>query len=271
MAGFRELTRRRGLKVGTYLGEFATPGIGQMLKAAGCDFAFVDLEHSGFTFETLKSVLRNLHDAGIASVVRPPSKAYHHIARCLDVGAQGLVPPMLASAEEAQRIINYMKYVPEGGRGVALGIAHDNYAPGSVTESLANANAKTALVPLIETAEGVENVFEIAALKNVNCLWIGHFDLSCSLGIPGEFTSRKFNAAIARVMEAARRHKKPVGRLAATPADCAKLHAAGCDFMCYSGDIWLFQAALSSGVTEIRARAAKAKKPKKPKKRAGKK
>ncbi len=258
MGGFRELVKRRGLKVGTYLGEFATPGIGRMLKAADCDYAFVDMEHSGFSFETLKAILRNLHDVGIASVVRPPSKAYHHIARCLDVGAQGLVPPMMASAAEAQRIIDYMKYVPEGGRGVALGIAHDDYAPGPVIESLANANAKTALVPLIETAEGVENVFEIAALKNVNCLWVGHFDLSCSLGIPGQFTSRKFNTAIARVMEASRKHKKPVGRLAASAEECAKLHAAGCDFICYSGDIWLLQAALSSGVADIRARVAKA-------------
>ncbi len=268
MVGFRELTSRSGLKVGTYLGEFATPGIGHTLKAAGCDYAFVDLEHSGFSFETLKSVLRNLHDVGVASVVRPPSKEYHHIARCLDVGAQALVPPMMASAAEARRIINFMKYVPEGGRGVALGIAHDDYTTGPVMESLANANAKTALVALIETAEGAENAFEIAATDNVDCLWIGHFDLSCSLGIPGQFTNRKFNTAVDRIMEAGRRHMKPVGRLAATTAECAELHAAGCEFICYSGDVWLYQAALSSGIADIRARAAKAARSRK---RAGKK
>lgn len=259
MAGFRELTQMRGLKVGTYLGEFAAPGIGQILKVSGCDFAFVDLEHSGFTFETLKAILRWLHDAGIASVVRPPSKEYHHISRSLDVGAQALAPAMIASAEEAQRLVDYMKYVPVGGRGVALAIAHDDYAPGPVKAALAAANAKTSLVALIETEEGAENAFEIAAVRGVDCMWVGHFDLSCSLGIPGEFTHPKFKAAISRIMAAAKRHRKPVGRLGATPADCAKLYAGGCDFTCYSGDIWLFQSALASGVSDIRARAAKKK------------
>ena len=75
MASFHELTQSRQLKLGTYIGEFATPGIGQILKASGCEYAFVDMEHSGFTFETVKAVLRNLHDAGIATAVRPPSAA----------------------------------------------------------------------------------------------------------------------------------------------------------------------------------------------------
>ena len=184
---FRDLTTKRGLKVGTYLGEFATPGIGQILKSANCDFAFVDMEHSGFTYETVMRVLRWLHDAGIATMVRPPSKAYHHIARACDVGAQGVAPPMLGTPEEARQILSYMKYVPEGERGVALGIAHDDYAPGPVMDKLAAANRKTSLVALIETAEGVENADAIAAIDGVDCLWIGHFDLTCSLGIPGQF------------------------------------------------------------------------------------
>ena len=257
MAGrsFRELTKTPGLKVGVYIGEFATPGIGRIAASAGCDFAMVDMEHSGFGYETVKAVLRNLHDAGIASMVRPPSRDDHHVARALDVGAQAIIPPMVGSAEEARRILRAMKYAPDGGRGVALAIAHDDYAPGPVMEKLARANARTALVPLVETREAIENADEIAAVDGVDCLWLGHFDLSCSLGIPGEFRHPRFEAAVERVIAAAKARKKSLGRLVANVEDGAALHARGFDMIIYSGDIWLLQSALASGVKALRERA----------------
>ena len=110
-----------------YLGEFATSGIGQILKSAGVDFCFVDMEHSGFTFETVKCTLRHLHDAGVATMVRPPSTQYTHVARACDVGAQGLIPPMM-TAQQARQVASFIKYPPHGGRGVAFPIAHDGYA-----------------------------------------------------------------------------------------------------------------------------------------------
>lgn len=251
---FRELTRNRDLKIGTFIGEFATPGIGQIIKNAGCHFAMVDMEHTGFGYETVKSTLRYLHDAGLASLVRPPSKDYHHLARALDVGAQGVMPPMLGTAEEARRIVNDIKYAPDGVRGVALGMAHDDYAPGPVMKKLAEANEKTSLVALIETAEGIENCDQIAAVNGVDCLWIGHFDLSCSLGIPGQFDHPDFVKAVDRVIAAAKAHNKALGRLVPSVEEGAALHAAGFDMIIYSGDIWLLQTALTTAVKELRAK-----------------
>lgn len=250
---FQKLTKNRNLKVGTFIAEFATPAIGQIIKNAGCNFAMVDMEHTGFGFETVKSTLRFLHDAGVASLVRPPSKEYHHIARACDMGAQGLMPPMLGTAEEARRIVNVMKYAPEGTRGVALGIAHDDYTSGPVIKKFAEANEKTSLVALIETSEGIENVDQIAAVKGIDCLWIGHFDLSCSLGIPGQFDHQDFVAASNRVIAAAKSHNKSVGRMVATVEDGIALHAAGFDMIMYSSDIWLLQTALETGVKELHA------------------
>lgn len=131
MAFFRLMTQTRSLKLGTYIGEFATPGIGHLLRNAGCEFVFFDMEHSGFSFETAKAALRTLHDAGIATLIRPPSREYHHIARACDIGAQGICPPMMSTVEQAQATIDAINYPPNGKRGAAFGIAHDDYQPRS--------------------------------------------------------------------------------------------------------------------------------------------
>jgi 2-dehydro-3-deoxyglucarate aldolase/4-hydroxy-2-oxoheptanedioate aldolase len=103
----------RDLKVGHFIVEFATPGIGQIIKAAGCDFALLDTEHSGFGYETMKSMLRYMQAAELPAIVRVPSKAYHHIARAADMGAEGIMVPMVNSAQEARQILDAMKYVPQ--------------------------------------------------------------------------------------------------------------------------------------------------------------
>src|SRR6202140_164593 len=108
----------------------------------------------------------------------------------MDMGAEGLMLPMVGTAAEARHIINSMKYTPEGGRGVALQVSHDRYRPGTVKDKFLAANLRSTLFCQIETAEGVENADAIAALPGVDCLWVGHFDLSVSLGVPGEFSSK---------------------------------------------------------------------------------
>src|SRR4051812_50154746 len=96
----KDLARQRDLKVGSFVVEFATPGIGHILKSAGCDFVLFDLEHSGFGFETVKSCLRYFEAADLPAIVRVPSREYHHIARAMDMGAEGLMLPMVGSPAE---------------------------------------------------------------------------------------------------------------------------------------------------------------------------
>ena len=146
-------------------------------------------------------------------IVRVPSKEYHHIARACDMGAEGLMLPMVGSAAEAHRIVDSIKYTPDGRRGVALQVAHDRYRPGTVADKFNAANRRTTVFCQIETAEGVDNAEAIAALPGVDCLWVGHFDLSVSLGVPGQFDSKTFNDAIDRVVAAAKQHEKSLGRL----------------------------------------------------------
>ncbi|MEM7044974.1 MAG: aldolase/citrate lyase family protein [Pseudomonadota bacterium] len=265
----KAMARSKDVKIGHFIVEFATPGIGQILKGAGCDFALFDTEHSGFSFETIKSVLRYMQAADLPTIVRVPSDEYNHIARAADMGAEGIMVPMIGTAEQAKEVVNSLKYHPEGGRGVALGIAHDRYLPGPTMEKLAAANKRTTLFAQIETAEGVANADEIAAVKGVDCLWIGHFDLSASLGIPGEFEHRLFKNVVKEVTKACETHRKALGRLVPTVEEGIKLNRAGHDFICYSGDVWTLQQAVGSAVTAIRDAADKRKARAKPVARSG--
>ena len=106
-----------------------------------------------------------------------------------------------------------------------------------------------------QTEDGVRNAAEIAAVPEVDALWIGHFDLSCSLGIPGEFDHPTFAQAVADVVGAAKQHGKALGRLTASVEEGATLAAQGFDLICYSGDVWLLQAALADAVAALRRAA----------------
>jgi len=251
--GLKAMAGTKAAKLGHFIVEFATPGIGHILKSAGCDFVLFDLEHSGFGFETVKSALRYFEAAALPAIVRVPSREYHHIARAMDMGAEGLMLPMVGNADEVRHIVNSMKYHPVGRRGVALQVAHDRYRPGAVTEKFTAANARTTLFCQIETAEGVDNAEAMAAIDGVDCLWVGHFDLSVSLGVPGEFDSPVFKAAIDKTIAAAKKHKKALGRLVPTVELGIDLFRQGFDFVCYSGDVWVLHNALAEALGKLRA------------------
>ena len=256
-----DLLDQKGLKVGHYVGEFTTPGIGFILKEAGCDYAFLDMEHSGNSFETIHRTLRYFEAAGLPSVVRIPSDSYDHIARALDVGVDAIVIPMVGSADQARSIVEKMKYTPKGKRGVALGLGNDRYKLAPVADSLAAANKRTRLVCLIETVDGIANVDEIAQVEGVDVLWVGHFDLTCSMGIPAQFDHPDYTAALNKVLKAGQREKKGLGRLVGDIDSGVALAAEGWDLICYNGDVWLYQTAIRQGVDGIRSGFAAAAKP----------
>jgi 2-keto-3-deoxy-L-rhamnonate aldolase RhmA len=250
--GLKEMSRDKRAKLGHFIVEFATPGIGHILKSAGCDFVLFDLEHSGFGFETVKSTLRYFEAAQLPAIVRVPSLEYHHIARAMDMGAEGLMLPMVGNADQARHIVDSMKYHPAGKRGVALQVAHDRYRPGTVTDKFTGANSRSTLFCQIETEEGVENAEAIAAVEGVDALWVGHFDLSVSLGVPGDFDHQKFRDAIERTTAAARKHDKALGRLVPTVQQGIELFSQGFDFICYSGDVWVLHNALAEAINGLR-------------------
>ncbi len=252
MASLRSMMGTPRPKFGCYVIEFDSPGIGQILAAAGCHYAIIDTEHSGFTHEQLKRLVKSFQAADLPAIVNTTTSDYDMIARALDVGADAIQPSQVDSVEEARAILDHMRYPPKGHRGVALGIAHDRYRPGTPAAKLRAANRDVVFFPKIETPAGVEAIEGIAALDGVAGIWIGHFDLSVRMDIAAQFDHPAFTAALARVASACRRNGLSLGRIVDDAATGGALYKTGFDFLCFSGDSWLLRRALSDGIGALR-------------------
>ena len=241
-----------GVALGTMVFEFATTGIARAAAAAGAEFVIFDLEHTGWSLETLRMLMATARGAGVVPMARVPATEYHFLARSLDVGAMGLMVPMVESAEQARRVVESAKYPSAGRRGAGFGLAHDDYRGGDLVEKMRRADAETLIIAQIETAKGVEHVEEIAAVPGIDVVWIGQYDLTNSLGIPGEFDHARYREAETRVLGAARRAGRPAGiMVGGVPAGREAL-ARGFRMLAYWGDVWIYQQALRDGLTALR-------------------
>ena len=250
------LVKRRlgegNLVLGTMIFEFNTTGIGHIVAAAGAEFVIFDMEHTGWSMETIRGLLAATRAADTVPMVRVPATEYHFIARALDLGAMGVMVPMVESGAQAARIMAAAKYAPDGMRGAAFGVAHDDYVVGDIATTLRQANDEGLLIAQIETAAGVDQAEEIAATTGIDVIWIGQFDLTTSLGIPGQTDHPRYVEAEAAVLQAC----SQAGKVAAVMTlDMPSSHAAiqrGFRMVAYGGDLWLYCAALKRGLDELR-------------------
>ena len=196
---------------GAMIFEFFSPGIPLILKNAGCDFIIFDMEHGGLSLEQFKNLAAICNANKIRPLIRIPELSYNYISRALDLGAAGIMTPMVNSAEEANKIVKFSKYPPFGVRGAGFGFAHDNYINNDPLSYIKEANNKLINIIQIETRLGLESVEEIASIEGVDCLWVGHFDLTNFLGIPGNFTSLIYLDAIKKIISAAKSNNKSLG------------------------------------------------------------
>jgi 2-dehydro-3-deoxyglucarate aldolase/4-hydroxy-2-oxoheptanedioate aldolase len=247
--------QRGGVSLGTMAFEFNTTGLPRIIAQAGAEFAIFDMEHTGWSIETVRMLVAVSRSTDLLPLVRIPAVEYHFVARVLDMGAAGIMAPMVESVEQARRLVQSAKYPPVGRRGTAFGVAHDDYSGGDIVEKIHSANRETLLIAQIETAAGVEHVEEIAAVEGIDVLWIGQFDLSTSLGIPGQFNHPRFQEAQAMVLDACRRHNKTPGIMGVSVADCRGMLDQGFRMVAYSGDLWIYQTALREGLAELTKRA----------------
>ena len=237
---------------GAMVFEFFSPGLPQICKNAGAQFVLFDMEHTGLGFETLKTQFALCRGLDIVPMVRVPRGEYHFIARALDVGAMGIMVPMVGSADEAEYIVSCTRYPPLGRRGAAFGFAHDDYGGGDVRGKIDALHARTMVIPQIETAEGLANVEAIAAVRGVDALWLGHFDLTNFLGIPGGFQHPRFVAAVARIIAACEGAGKAAAFIATDETWVREYASKGLRLFAYGLDQLMLQTALKHGLDALR-------------------
>ncbi len=237
---------------GTMAFEFFTPGLMAVLDASSADFVLLDTEHSGVGIETIKAQVAAARGLDIVPLVRVPGCHYHLIAPMLDAGAIGIMVPMVETGEQAGQIASWCRYPPAGVRGSAFGMAHDDYAAGDVTEKMRIANERTLVIALVETARGIANIDAIMATDGIDIGWLGHFDLTASMGIPGQFEHPDFLRAVDALVAACARNRKPAGFLAGSVAMAETWREKGFRALAYNTDIGLLQDSLRGALARLR-------------------
>jgi len=192
--------------IGSMIVGVRSPQIVQMFASAGWDFLCIDMEHGQFDMQTIADMMTIARFEEITPLVRVPDALYHLLARPLDNGAMGLVIPRVETREQVQRIIQSTKYWPEGSRGASLSGIHTAFRGAEHVEYMRWANAETIIVIQIESKRAVDNLPELVSVEGVDATWVGPFDLSQSLGIPGQFKHPEMIKCYERVIEVCNQH-----------------------------------------------------------------
>jgi 2-dehydro-3-deoxyglucarate aldolase len=203
---FRQRLEARELLVGTMV-TLGAPEVAEIMADAGFDWLFLDAEHSAL--DTLE-LQRLLQGAGLTpGVVRVATSAEVPIKKALDIGAAGIIAPMVNSAELAAQVVRWAKYAPLGTRGVGIGRAHGYGA--KFQEYVQQANEQIAVIVQAEHIDAVNNIETIAQVAGVDAVLVGPYDLSASLGRLGEVRHPEVVDAIEHVTQVCQALQLPLG------------------------------------------------------------
>ncbi|MBC7779700.1 MAG: aldolase [Proteobacteria bacterium] len=185
--------------------------IARMLKACDYDVLVIDLEHMSLPGDAVHEIAMTALDVGITPLIRLPDHAPGPISRALSHAALGIVAPHVGNADEARMIVNAARFAPDGERAVPPMFPHFGYRTITQAGAIAQLAAATMVVALIETAEGLDNADEIAAVPGIDVLFLGTSDLAQAMGIAGQKDHPVIGAATARIVGACRHHGKIPG------------------------------------------------------------
>lgn len=229
----------RGFLLGPFV-ETASPAIVEALGAAGHDIAILDREHSALGGETVGHLIRASSVADVAPLVRVRENAPGPILEALDQGAAGLHVPQIGSADDAARAVSNARFAPEGVRGFNPFVRAGRYGSIPVDELRSEGDQDTLLVLHIEADGAVSQADAILEVEGVDVAFLGPYDLSQTLGVPGEVTHPEVVAALRSLVQAAEKRGVVAGCFANNP-DHAKLWLdEGVRYLAYSIDAHLF-------------------------------
>lgn len=229
------------------------PAIAEIMAKAGFDWLVLDAEHSVLELSEVQTMLQVLDGQRCPAIVRLTSNDPDQIKRVMDAGATGIMVPMIKSAMDARRAVSAVYYPPEGNRGVGLARAQGYGSSFREYQQWLHDNA--VVIAMIEHIEAVQNIDSILSVPNVDAYIIGPYDLSGSMGRPGELDHPEVQAAIHQILEAGIRHHKAGGIHVIEP-DPAKLQQRikdGFTFLGYSLDIRMLDSLCRNHLQIIKA------------------
>ena len=248
--------RRRLLAGETVIGSWINSGspiVAEMMAICGFDFLCVDVEHSAVDLPQAQQLLQAIKSgrAGCAAVVRLHGIDYAFAKRYLDAGAAGVVAPLVRTREEAELLVQPVRYPPQGMRGV--GYCRANAYGLRVADEFARANDDILLAVQIEHIDAVRNIDAILQVPGVDVAFIGPYDLSASMGIAADFEHPDYLAARAAILAACQRHSVVPGIhvVPPAPAEVRLRIAEGYRFIGYSLDLTMLATASAAGLAAL--------------------
>ncbi len=230
MADLRSRIRSGETLIGVF-SDLASPMAVELCGQAGFDWAILDLEHGAATESELLALLYAAGTTPMAALVRAQSAERLRVGRALDLGAEGIMLPQLKSIDEVRTAVSYLRYPPAGQRGVALRTRGGGMGTVGHADVARTINERVVGIVQIESAGTVADADAIAALDEVDVLFVGPADLTHNLGIPGQFDDPRYLDALRTVVDACLAHGKAAGILIYDAAGLAPLVEMGFRFI----------------------------------------
>ena len=245
---------RQKLKKGTVLGLFAKtndPGFIEAAGYAGFDYVILDLEHAPNSVESTQNLIRAAQISGILPIIRVKEGNPSIIGEALDIGAAGIQVPQISSKEQAENIIRLAKFAPLGERGVCRFVRAALYSSMDRFEYFEDAN-KSLVILQLEGKEAVDNLNKIIEVEGIDVLFIGPYDLSQSLGVPGQINHPIVEEKMNEIVLKCKERGKSVGTFADTIENALKWKNSGIKYIAYSVDVGLFYEKCKSVVFSLK-------------------
>ncbi|WP_334139735.1 HpcH/HpaI aldolase family protein [Thermovirga lienii] len=236
--------------VGPFVG-LNCPDLVEIMGIVGFDFCVIDTEHGPMNPESIQHLIRAAELSGMTPVVRVTEASPTNILRVLDVGAKAIHVPQVNDVQTAQMVAKASRYYPEGMRGAAVPRALE-YGLKPLKEALEEANRDTMVIVHCENVEGLSRLEEIASVSGIDMIFVGPYDLSQSLGIPGQIMHPDMREAVGRALSIIKGAGKPAGIFVTSVDEAVQRIQEGFNYVAYSLDSLIFGLACKEQLAKIK-------------------
>ena len=223
----------------------------EMIARSGYDWLAIDLEHGVIGLEMAFQLIQVIDNSGSVPLVRLHTNDDSTIRRVMDAGAGGVIVPMVNTVEDAARVVDAVKYPPAGKRSFGFGRAH-NFGL-TFSEYIRDVNDSSIVVVQIEHIDAMKNLEKILKVPGIDAMIIGPYDLSGSLGIPGQFDEPKFKKILEEIISTVKKSHVALGMHVVHPSekDLNKRIQEGFTFIGYGMDTIFLQEGSQSAVSHL--------------------
>lgn len=249
----KSLIRQEQPAIGSWIG-FADPYSVELMADVGFDWLLIDTEHFPLDRQSLKTILVSMKGSPTVPVVRLASNSQDHFQTALDLGALGVVVPMVNSGADASRAVQFCRYPPDGSRGFAPVRASRYFQ--DLEKYAKEANEQIALIVQVETPQAVENIEEIFSVRGIDGIFIGPADLASFMNVVTQTNHPDVESVLERLIQRARAHRMPFGLPTWTPEECESYVKRGAQLLTIGSELSFLANAARSSLSAVRSLVA---------------